>query len=917
MNLPRHTIWLLLPLGLIAGLAAAGLAVPGYVSASTHRAQIEAFASALTGRHVRIGGALSLGLLPLEVKASDITITGPDDEIITAHDLVMDISFAALLHGQLAARSLTLDSPNIALPWPLPGGPKAVAPPPLLAALHAVISNGALRIGGLAFTGVSADLFTGAGGTVSISGNGALEGLPVALNLALGASDLTGAAPLTLHAAGLGAAASFEGALNAQSSLSGQARVTLPGHIAANFSLAANGTGLDASALTLSDGAASLTGSGRLAFAAPALSASLIAQNLDLDALRPQAGLWPAALPLSLSLNASNVTLGGHAYPALRLDLTRNATAATLQDATLTLPGGGTLTANGSLAAGGALIGQASLASPDLTSLLAAYGLPPEPSWPSAHLTAQIGGTFSALALRNLSGTLGPDHVTGTLILAANHAGGALAFDHLALAPLTAWASQRPPGGFSADAEITAARAEAGPVKLTNFALDGALDGTLNIRRLSANLYGGLAAGSFTLNSAGLVTSAHGFADIPSAAPLAALLPAAWAPPAPVLAQRLTLALAARGPANALATSLVLGLGNFTATAAPVLDLVHGSATGAVSLRHPEAIVALKLFGLGQGIAFPGPGSLALRADMTASASQWGLPDFVLSLGDLTATGRMVMQNGTLTGQINADTLALPAVPPDFQLPALPALSGKIGFTANRVLYARAPLLGPASGSLAFTPGGATLTLAQASLAGGALAGSLAFSTSAGAAPQLSASLQARNIDSAALALPLIFPYGLASGALTGSASLTASGYSPKIWLATLAGTAQLSAGPGALRGFSLANITGTLGRPGAASGLRQAMAYGVTPFTSLALNASFAQGNCTLTQASLTGPLGSASAMGGSFIDLYDNTLGLRLALRPAVKPPLTLTTLVLGPWDAPKHVAHLTPALGWKAAH
>jgi len=52
-----------------------------------------------------------------------------------------------LLHGQLAVETLNLDSPVIAFPWPLPGGPRAVAPPPWLAALHAQASQ--LLPGGL------------------------------------------------------------------------------------------------------------------------------------------------------------------------------------------------------------------------------------------------------------------------------------------------------------------------------------------------------------------------------------------------------------------------------------------------------------------------------------------------------------------------------------------------------------------------------------------------------------------------------------------------------------------------------------------------------------------------------------------------------------------------------------------------
>ena len=90
--------------------------------------------------------------------------------------------------------------------------------------------------------------------------------------------------------------------------------------------------------------------------------------------------------------------------------------------------------------------------------------------------------------------------MNGNVVLTPRHMAGQLNFDHLALGPLAAWAGQSPPGAFTAELEIGAAKAEAGPVKLSNFALDAALDGTLNVRRVSASLYGGLAAGSFTLD---------------------------------------------------------------------------------------------------------------------------------------------------------------------------------------------------------------------------------------------------------------------------------------------------------------------------------------------------------------------------------------------------------------------------------
>ncbi len=916
----RTALWLI-PLGLVLALLGVLLALPGFVSSSAHRPAMEAFASSLTGRNVHIGGKLSLALLPRpEITATDVTISGPDKEVITARALVMDISPTALLRGQLAVQALNIKSPSVDFPWPLPAGPKSIAPPPWLAALHAHLNNGTVRFGGIVFTEVNADLFTSSGGAVSVSGNGALLGQGVTLSLALGQIALDQSAPVSIQAGILGSSLSFSGALSGESSLTGQLSAKLVQGITGSATLSVDASGINASQLTLQQGGASVSGSASSSFAAPGLNATLSGQNLDLDALRAQARplalVWPALPPVSFILQASNVTLAGQSFPALQTSLTTGPGGLALNSLALTLPGGGTLNASGSASLAGALAGQANLTVPDTAALAAAYHLTSPAFWPSARLAAQLGGTTTSPVLQNLSGTLGPDHVSGNLILAPGHASGSLAFDHLTLAPLIAWAGQRQGDGFTFDGEITAARADAGPVKLQNLAVDASLDGMLNIRRVSANLYGGLAAGSFTLDSSGRVAAAHGFVDIPSGTPLAALLPAGWVPPAALTAPRLSVLIAAQGPANALSTSAVATLGDITLTAAPVINFNQMSATGPLSLRHPDAIAAMKLLGLNQGLAFPGAGSISLRARFTASASQYGLNDFILSFGALAANGQIMVQNGTISGQIDADTLALPPLPARLTLPASLPVQGKIGINASRVLYAGTPILGPSAASLTLGQSSAKLALTQAAIGNGSLSGSLAATLSPATAPEFNLNLLAQNIDAPALALPVSFPFSLPVGAVNATASLTASGYSPKNWLATLSGTATLAATHGRLGGISLGNFIAALGTPDATHKLRAALAYGSTPFTTLSLAGTLAQGNCTLTQATLTGQDGTISAAADSGIDIFDRALALRLTLHPAVQPPVSASALMLGSWNAPKRSSQLKSALGWKPA-
>ncbi len=576
----KQLLWLL-PAALLAAGAGTLMALPGFVAAQNHRPAMERFASSLTGRQVHIGGKLALKILPYpQLTATRITIAGPDHEVISAKALALDISVTALLRGQLAVQTLNLDNPVIAFPWPLPGGPRAVAPPPWLAALHAHLSKASITLGGLAFTQVNADLFTGPDGAVSVAGNGTLLGHAVTLSLALGQTGLDGAAPLSAQASAGPASADFTGTLNEESIVSGQLSATLPGKMTGQAEVTADGRQISLTKLALAQGTQTLSGSASFSLAHPALQANLLGQNLQLDQFSTLPN-WLAAIPADVTLEANGITLLGQNFPALSVNMSTGPAGTTLHALNLSLPGGGQLTGTGAMAGGGQLSGQFSLAVPDSAALLAAYHLPPLPNWPAAHLSTKLAGTAAQPALTDISGTLGADHVTGNLVLSQRHMAGQLSFDHLVLGPLAAWAGQSPPGTFTAELEITAARAEAGPAKLSNFALDAALDGMLNVRRVSANLYGGLAAGSFSLDANGRVSAAQGFLDVPSATPLAGLLPAAYAPPAAMLTPRLSLLFAARGPEDALQASAVARLGEFTFTVSPVIDMVHGTADGA------------------------------------------------------------------------------------------------------------------------------------------------------------------------------------------------------------------------------------------------------------------------------------------------------------------------------------------------
>jgi uncharacterized protein involved in outer membrane biogenesis len=960
----KHLLWLIpLVLAIIAGSAV--LALPGFVSSGYHRATIEALASKLTGRTVHINGKLSLALLPHpQFIAGDITITNPQHEVITASSLTLDIAPIPLLHGQISARAITLQSPHIALPWPLPNGAAAIAPPPWLTALHAQINNGQISLGAANFTHVSADIFTGGQGTFSISGTGELAGWPVTLSLSFGALSAVGSTPLTLDIQTDNAAdlrAHVTGSFDAASTLSGNASFSAapvswldPARaqpLSGTAAITADPRQILLSSLQIRQNRATLSGTASISLPQPVLSLLLTGKNLTLPPSIPQLSAGFPILPIRLTLFATGTIIAAHpaftlAHLQTSLDFTQAGThisslMASLPDAALSL--------SGRLDPAGNIQAQAQFTSTALNSLIGGSSPVLPAGWSQASLKFQLAGTAEHLSFDQISGNFGPASVTGSAVLAARgRLGGQLHFDQLDLTPFIALALH-PPSAFAAnrytsDFEITADRASLGQIPLTHLLADASLGSHLIVRRLSASAYGGIAAGSFTLAApapagspaqTAQITSARAILALPSAAPIAALLPLAWRPPAALTKAPLALSFLAAGPADALATSAVLTLGNVSITASPMLDLLNQSGSGAFTLRHPNAIAAFKAFGLNAGLAWPGAGSIALRGNLLLSATRMGFSDFVLSMGDLTANGTLIYgSNHSLNGQIDADTLALPPVPADFTplWSYLDNIQGKIGISANRMLVAGNPVLGPAAGNITLSPGKFDLEVSRAELANGNLTGAFSATLPAPVAPvapvapipgkpalalppAISAKFTLTGADAAALNLPYAFPITLSSGTINAAIDLTASGYAPPVWLATLTGNASLAASTGSIDGFDLPGLMMALQAPKRrASQLRTASLTGATPFDHLNLTSRFNSGIATLTSASLQSQSGRATASGN--IDLPDRGVTLTLTLQPAVPAPPKLTLTLDGSWQAARKIAAIKSALSWRPA-
>jgi uncharacterized protein involved in outer membrane biogenesis len=950
----KNLLWVI-PVAMLAIAVLGILALPKFVASSYHRATIEALASSLTGRNVHINGALSLALLPQpQFIADGVTITSPDQETVTAASLTLDIAPLPLLRGQILAHSITLQSPHIALPWPLPGGAAAIAPPRWLTALHAQISNGEVQLGAVTFTQVAADIFTGSDGAFSISGTGDLFGYPINLSLGFGALSAVGSTPVTLDLQTLNAAklqVHISGTYDSSSTVSGQASFGAGTLAAMDPILASPATGsADITAdpneialnnLNVRQDKAVLSGSAKLALSPLSLTLLLTGQNLVLPLnakLLSAANAASSVLPTQLTLDANDTNLAGSAaallLPHLHSEIDFGQDIAKITALNASLPGNSTLWLSGVLNAAGALQAKLLFDSTELSDFFAAYGASPilPANWQEVSLAGDVSGTADQLEFSKIEGNFGPARVAGTAVLdQQRNLVGALHFDVLDLTPFAAML-RNTPNGFGTDAltgdfEVSADRASIDKIPLAHLLIDAALGHRFVVRRLSASVYGGIATASFTLSpnpgqSNGLVSSAHAVLALPSAQPIAALAPA-WLQLPPALTRvPLALSFLAAGPANALSTSASLTLGAVSITASPSIDLIHETATGPFTFRHPDAISAFKAFGLDAGLPWPGAGSIALRANMLLSPTQIGFSDFVLSMGDLTANGMLTLGPAhQLNGQIDADTLALPPISPNFTPPwaDLAQLQGKIAVSANRVLVAGNPIFGPADAEITLTPNRLELALSQASFANGIVKGDFTATPGNAVRPAtpaplaVAAKVTLSGADASQLGLPFRFPITVPSGNLDAAADLTATGYAPLAWLATLAGNASLSAHSGTADGFDLAAaakaLTGKTRRP---SLLRAACLTGTTPFTQLSMTGSFASGIYTLTTATLQSPTGSATAAGS--IDLPDTGIDLTAILLPAVPSPPQLGLTITGPWPTPRKTAALKQGLAWK---
>jgi uncharacterized protein involved in outer membrane biogenesis len=927
----RLLIWLAIPLGVILIMAAGILALPGLVASANHRATIEALASSVAGRKVHIAGSLSLNLVPEpRLVAGNVTIDGTSGETIKARSLTLDISMPALLRGQLTASSLVLQSPNIAFPWPLPGGPSAVAPPPWLTTLHAQINNGRISFGELTVSDIYADIYTGADGAVSIAGNGKLADQSINLTLSLGAIDLTGQAPLSGTLRTGQSTTNFSGQFSTGNIIKGTLQGALHGETLLNANptqdvnytatLNASPAHLGFPALTLQQGNSHLSGSAQFDVAAAKFTANMTGSDIAYPALPAPGNLsLLQALSIHSEISIDRLTLGRILLPHVSETSDISSHGIMVANSTINFPGATTITLTGRVDQNGNVTAQAHANSQDLSQALPInpLGTPGAPL--PANISSVISGSLTAMNFGNIIGTLAGDAFTGSGILTTAQRLTINTNWHFKQLNLIAAASliraAAADHGIAGNFELTADHASLGPLATTHLLIDAGFSNNLTIRRMSAALYDGMMLGSLTMQPDGTIGAAHALVSLPSASPLGGLLPTGMAMPQAVLNEPFALSIAAAGATNALATNLAATLGEFSISASPVINLAKFSLAGPVTFRHPSAIAAFKLFGGNGGLAWPGAGSVSARADLNLSNTAIDLPNFVISLGDLNAAGKISLSSDhQINGDINADTLALPPLPADLSgfWKILPSLKGKVSLAANQILIAGTPVLGATSATITMQPSKLDLTIGRAAFADGNLAGHLAVTDTMPQPPSIAAHVTIQNADLSQMQNPYIFAVTLPAGIAGMSVNLNSSGFTPQTWLATMSGDVDFKAANGSISGFNLAGLAAAFSSSDRTTALKTAAQTGTSPFTSVAAAGGISHGVFKFQTARLQGPAGQATVTGT--IDLSDNDTALNFTLMPKILPPADIGLAMIGNWSKPRKIPALKSALSWQ---
>ena len=929
--------------GVLLALGLLVLASSSLLSGSYHRAAIERLASRVAGQPITIKGPIKIALLPdPQLIARRVTIGDPQHASVRAKSLKLDLAPGPLLVGRLRATRLTLRQPLITMPWPLPGGARALAPPPWLASLHATIDDGTISIGGLRMSDANLSIFTGGPNAVlAVGGTARLGGVPVHLtldlsNAAAARASMTAALSLIGDDGRSGAAINFVGQFNDRSQLTGQltgrSTLALPGwqpHLTLlRASLRVTPPLISLTHLIIAHGAGQITGAA--SFTPQQTTLDLSFQKLNLAPLWRLGVSARGAAPVKLALTLHQTRLNFLTLPDLtsRISLTRHHAQILALHAAI---GGGMLELAGDAPLHGAALGRfsgpISLTVPHLAAAIAAWrqidpALPTmiaSAPWSQAplDLTGQLiahGQNFRLVGLNGAIGT-GTDRsrFTGALSRRSGQTAIGLDFGQLAL-NLADFHDFAPQGGASFSEHPINLRLTARFLHLArdhatisgqNLLIDAAIGSSLTLRAAGLSIAGGslIAHGSFSptdgvrhaqISMAGTnIASFIGSFD-PGFAPYGAQ--------APITKQGFAFAARATGPLSALATRVRLDLGSdrsaLSIHADQRVDVAHYSAQGSLSLRAPSAIAVLGGFGVKAGLDWPGAGSIGLRLADHVSRKRVRIDSAVLSFGASTLRARLALglnPDLAIKGRIHADDLSLPAASV-LLAGARGMLAGQasLHFTARTLAQANQRIASALTGTLSTKPGptpSLSLAISAQPAFGGRLTTQAHFHIQHHQPPRLAVTLRLRGAPIAALAklAPQIgVRLPLTGGTADLVTALAASGATPIGWVRDATGSFAVTLHQTHLSGLDLAAAAAALrasrtplhriSRFTAADRLRRALIFGATPVDTAQIAAHLTAHHLTLDHAGFTGPTGIIGLHG--VIDRATERLDLHAAI-------------------------------------
>jgi hypothetical protein len=870
-------IGLALAVLLVAAAATAAWVVPSRIDWQARRAEVEAAASAVLDRPVRIEGKFALRLLPsTRVSAINLVVDDVGDGFSArAQEVRLALKFWPLLAGRVVATEVVLVSPMITLSGLSPPMFPAELAPAWIAQAQVRIVDGTLKLGAMTVRGVDARLSgEGPGGPFALEGEATAAGRRVKIAAALGRSGFDGTASLEatlattqgpateLRAVGLLAlpTLTFTGRAVASTADLAAFMPAPPGPARAEATLIATPDRIAAGELALDLAGVGATGGISVGLAPASLDLTLAFARIDLDAWAGQlAGLVGGSLlPIGLDLSAEAATWRGAPMRGLRVAARLADGQAAINSASALLPGNTQLALSGAASRGDAGLrfeGQAQLETSALRTTMSWLGIKADWVAPlglrQARGTAQLTLGQGLLEIRELDGTLDGVRLAGGLVVQTAGPrpalGVGLTLERFEPEALLTEAARTQEGlvaalrGFDANIRLeTPLLVLRGPFARDISARDASLDATLEagrlvVRRLAVgDLLGARLATGFTLLAPppttgpaapdppppGLGVRLQALRlelDAADAAGLHALVPQAM--PRALFQGPALLRVAGQAAEQALAVELEAELAGARAEARGTLDITQARFAGATTLRHPGARRWLNTLGWTGLAGWVGDGSLSLRAQVDAAPRRIAAAAFELGAGAARASGALTLLRPAdappaLSGRIALESVLVPL--PAAGATAVLPFAALAGWTADLALRAQQVQLGP----LLLDQPEAQLLLADNTLRLNNLAAMLAGG-------RLEAQLEAAmagpqplltgtlGLAGATVTAPLSGgALDLAAGRLDLAARLSARGFAPAALVATLAGEGQVSVRQGVLAGFDLAAVVAALQAP-------------------------------------------------------------------------------------------------------